>query len=73
MWKISFSNPILLNKFKGGGDQHPTNLLNAQNTEKLLSALRAAEIYISTSSEEADEDTKLPKLPIIPLIKKIQM
>jgi hypothetical protein len=41
--------------------------LNAQNTEKSVSAIRAAEIVISTSSEEADEATKLPKLLIIPL------
>ena len=33
-----------------------------------MGAIRAAEIFISTSSEEADEATKLPKLPIIPLI-----
>jgi hypothetical protein len=36
-------------------------------TEKSVRAIRAAEIFISTSSEEA---TKLPKLSIIPLIKK---
>ena len=44
------------------------NLLNAQNTEKTVIAIRAAEIFIFNSSEEADEATKLPKLPIIPLI-----
>ena len=54
----------------GRGDLQPENLLNAQNTEKSVSAIRAAEIFISTSSEEADEATKLPKLPIIPLIWK---
>ena len=32
----------------------PQNLFNAQNTEKSVSAIRAAEIFISTSSEEAD-------------------
>ena len=46
------------------------NLLNAQNTEKSVSAIRAAQIFISTLSEEADEATKLPKLPIIPRIWK---
>ena len=35
-----------------------------------MRAIRAAEIFISTSSEEADEATKLPKHPIIQLIKK---
>ena len=39
----------------------PKNLLNAQNTEKLVSANRADEILISISSEEADEATKLQK------------
>jgi hypothetical protein len=42
--------------------------LNAQNTEKLVSAVRATEVFIVTSSDEADEATKLPKIPIIPLI-----
>ena len=42
----------------------------AQNTEKSVSAIIAAEIFITTSSEEADEAIKLPKLPIIPLVKK---
>ena len=37
------------------------------NTEKSVSAIRAAEIFTSTS-QEADEATKLPKLPIISLI-----
>ena len=46
----------------------PKNLLNAQNTEKSVSAIIAAEIFISTSSEEADEAIKLPKLPIISVI-----
>ena len=46
----------------------PKYLLNAQNTEKSVSAIRAAEIFISTSSEEADEATKLPKFQIIPVI-----
>ena len=35
-----------------------------------MSAIRAAEILISTSSEEADGAIKLPKLPIIPIILK---
>ena len=39
-----------------------------ENTQKSLHAITAAQICISTSSEEADEATKLPKLPIIPLI-----
>ena len=38
---------------------------NAQNTEKSVSAIRAAEICISTLSEEADEGTKLPIIPQI--------
>ena len=71
--------PALLNKFTvatrapgggwwgGRGDLQPKNLLNAQNTEKSVSAIRAAEIFISPSSEEADEATKLSNLPIIPL------
>jgi hypothetical protein len=42
--------------------------LNAQNTEKSVGAIRADEIFISTSSEEADEATKLTKLQIIPMI-----
>ena len=46
----------------------PKNLLNAQNTEKSVSAIRTAELLISISSEEANEATKLQKLPIIPLI-----
>jgi hypothetical protein len=33
--------------------------LNAENTEKSVRAIRAAEILISTSFEEADEATKL--------------
>ena len=45
-------------------------LLNAQNTEKQVSAIIAAEIFILTSFEESDEAIKLPKLPIIPLVKK---
>ena len=36
-----------------------------------VSAIRAAGIWIFTSSEEADKATKLPKLPLIPLIWKI--
>ena len=48
-------------------------LIDAQNTEESVSEVGAAEIFISTSSEEADEATKLLKLPIIPLIKKVQM
>ena len=44
------------------------NLLNAQNTEISVSAIRAAEIFILASSEEADEATKLSKLLLIPLI-----
>ena len=46
------------------------NPLNAQNTEKSVSAIIAAVIFISTSSEEADEAIKLPTLSIIPLLKK---
>ena len=46
----------------------PKNLLNAQNTGISVSAIRAAEMFIPTSSEEADEGTKLPKLPLISLI-----
>ena len=38
----------------------PKNLLNAQNTEKSVSAIRVAEIFIYTSSEEADKAIKLP-------------
>ena len=45
-------------------------IMNAQNTDKSVSSIRAAEIFISTSSEEADEAIKLPKLPIIPIICK---
>ena len=44
------------------------NLLNAQNTENSVSAIRDTEIFISTSSDEADKATKLPKVSIIPLI-----
>ena len=50
----------------------PKNLLNVQNTEKLVSAIRAAELFFSTSYEEAHEATKLPKLPIIILLKKFK-
>ena len=46
----------------------PKNLSNAKNTEKSVSAIRAADILIFNSSEEANEANKLPKLPIIPLI-----
>ena len=49
---------------------HPKNLLNAQNTEKSVSATRAADIFIFTLSEEGDEATKLTKLLIIPQILK---
>ena len=42
--------------------------LAAQNTDKSVSAIRAAEIFISILSEEADEARRLPKLPIIPQI-----
>ena len=45
-------------------------VLNVQNTEKSVSVIIAAEIFISTSSEEADEAIKLPKLPINPKVKK---
>ena len=41
--------------------------------EKSVSAIRAAELFFSTSSEEAHEATKLPKLPIIPLLKKVYL
>ena len=44
------------------------DLLNAQNTEKSVSAIRGADILVFILTEEADEATKLPKLPIIPLI-----
>ena len=51
--------PALLNQFTGatrapGGGAHEEgeeNLLNAQNTEKSVSAITAPEIFISTSSE----------------------
>ena len=46
----------------------PKNLLNAQNTYKSVSTIRAVEIFISSSSEEADGDIILPKLPIIPIV-----
>ena len=36
----------------------PEHLLNAQNTEKSVTAIRSAEISISTSAEEADEAAK---------------
>ena len=42
----------------------------AQNTEKLVGAIRAAEILISTSSEETVDAIKRPKIPILPLILK---
>ena len=48
----------------------PKILFIALNTEISVSANRAAEMFISTSSEEADEATKLPKLSIIPTICK---
>ena len=35
-----------------------------------MSAIRAAEIFISISSEEADGAITLPKLPIIPIVLK---
>ena len=35
-----------------------------------MTAIRAAEIFISTSSEEADGAIKLPKLPIILIVLK---
>ena len=54
MWEKAFSHPSTSEQVK-----------SAQNTEKSVSAIRAAEIFISTSSEEADETTKLTKLPII--------
>ena len=57
----------------GRGDLQPQNLLNPLNTEKSVSASRVTEIFISTSSEEADETTKLPKLLIIPLFDKVQV
>jgi hypothetical protein len=44
--------------------------LNAQNYDKSVIAIRAAEIFISISSEEADGAIKLPKLPIIPIVLK---
>ena len=80
MWKISFFNPSTSEPVYRGQQgprrglmrreriSAPKNLLNAQNTEKLVSANRADEILISTSSEKADEATKLQKLPIIPRI-----
>ena len=40
------------------------------NTEKSVSAIKAAELFTSTSSEEAYEASKLPKLPIISLMRK---
>ena len=80
MWKISISNPStsepvdrghqgprrgLMRKARRSTAREP---IECSNTEKSVSAIRAAEIFISTSSEEADEATKLIKLPIIPLI-----
>ena len=74
--------PSLLNQFTGAtrapgggwwggrGDLQPKNLLNAQNTEKSVSAIRAAEIFISTSSKDTCEVIKLPTIPIIPLIER---
>ena len=50
------------------GDLQSKNLYNDQNTDKSVSAIRAAEIFISTSSEEADGAIKLTKLPIIPIV-----
>ena len=48
----------------------PKNLSNSQNTDQSVSAIKAAEIFISTASEEADGAIKLPKFPIIPIILK---
>ena len=72
--------PTLLNQFTGAtkancgwggrGYMQGKKILNAQNTEKPVSAIIAAEIFISTSSEESAEANKLPKPPIIPLVKK---
>ena len=44
--------------------------MNAQNTDKSVGAIGAAEIFISTSSKEADGAIKPPKLPIIPIFLK---
>ena len=78
MWKIYFSNPSTSEPFcrgpqgpQEGADEEGEDICsqkNYENTQKSLSAIRAPEICISTSSEEADEATKLPKLPIRPLI-----
>ena len=68
---LAFMNQFTgANKAPGGGccgkrgDLLQKILLNALNTEISVSAIRAAEKFISTSSEEADEATKLPKLKI---------
>ena len=62
MWEISISNPSTSEPVDRGHQGPRRGLMRRE------SAIRAAEIFISTSSEEADEATKLPKLPIIPLI-----
>ena len=66
--KYLFLIPALLNQRREKRSAGGENLLNAQNTEKLVSVTRSTEVFIVTSSDEADEATKLPKIPIIPLI-----
>ena len=76
--KITFFNPSN-SEVVYRGHQGPKRGLrrrerrSAQNTEKSVSAMRAAEIFISTLFEEADEATKLLKLPIIPQFEKVQV
>ena len=76
--KIFFFNPST-SELVYRGHQGPRRGLmrrerrSAQNTEKSVSAMRAAEIFISTLFEEADEATKMSKLPIIPQFEKVQV
>ena len=72
MWKISVSNPNtsepVYRSHQGKFLMRRESKSAASNTEKSVSAIIAAEIFISTSSEEADEGIKLPKLPIITIV-----
>jgi hypothetical protein len=78
VWKIYFSNPSTCEPVcrgpqgpQEGADEEGEEICSQrtyENTQKSLSAIRAPDICISTSSEEADEASKLPKLPIIPKI-----
>ena len=74
--------PALLNQFTGAtrapgggwwggrGDLKPKNLFIDQNTDKSVSPIRAAEIFISTSSKDADGAINLPQFPIILIVLK---